>query len=251
MCLHKVGEVEGCVADRVDLLEVANPAYGRRITAERMKDFRDEMPAAEFIREFLGWWDEPGVADAAIGRELWLSRTDRASKPMDPVAFAIDVPPDRSSASIGVGGRRDDGRSHVGVVDSRPGVGWVVARMVELRDRWSPCAVVVDGRSAAASLIPALTEAGFEVEVATAADMARACGAIFDAVTEDTVRHLGKAGLTAAVAATSTRPLGEGFAWDRRDPRRDISQWVAVTLALHGYAVHGPKSEVEPWGVFV
>lgn len=249
-CSHGL-KVAGCALDDVDNWRRSNPALGRRITVETLSAQRRALPSEEFAREFLGWWDDPApLDDGGIDPELWASRTDRGSEPGDPVAFAVDVTPDRTQSCIAVAGRRDDGRAHVGIVAAGRGVGWVVDRVVELVGKWKPCAVVVDGRSPAASLLPVLAERGITAEVTNATDMARACGAFYDGVVEDSLRHLGKPGLTAAVAGATTRPLGEGFAWDTRSgARRDISQLVAATLALHGFAVHGPSThETDVWG---
>jgi hypothetical protein len=250
-CDHSLKAV-GCALDDIEQVRKANPALDRRITVEYIAAERRALTPAEFARERLGWWDDPAeVLETGIDPELWAQRTDRGSEPVDPVAFAVDVSPDRKTACIAVAGRRADGLSHVGVVASAKGTAWLVDRVAELVEKWKPCAVVIDGRSAAASLLPAFAEAKIDIEVTSASDMAQACGAFFDAVVEDRLRHLGKDALTAAVKAATTRPLGEGFAWNRRNPNREISQLVAVTLALHGFAVHGPTTtEVEPWGVF-
>jgi len=247
-CSHSL-KAEGCALDDRENWRKANPQLGRRISVDYVAAERRALTPEEFARERLGWWDEPeALVEAGIDPEMWAARTDRGSEPVDPVAFAVDVAPDRKTACIAVAGRRSDGLAHVGVVDASKGTAWVVERVIELREKWSPCAIVIDGRSAAASLLPTFAERGVEVEVTNAGDMARACGAFYDAVVEDQLRHLGKEGLTAAVKAATTRPLGEGFAWDRRDFRRDISQLVAATLALHGFAVHGPSDDVEVWG---
>jgi hypothetical protein len=52
---------------------------------------------------------------------------------------------------------------HVEVADNRLGTAWVVDRLIEMR-RWSQLPVRIDPASAAASLVPALTEAGVEVQ---------------------------------------------------------------------------------------
>jgi hypothetical protein len=46
--------------------------------------------------------------------------------------------------AIAVAGTRLDGLGDAEVVDHRPGIGWVVWRLLELADKWSPCAIVVN-----------------------------------------------------------------------------------------------------------
>lgn len=258
-CTHQFGLVEGCALDNRDNWRVANPAEGRRITIAKLAALRESLPPGEFGREHMGWWERPVEEMAGpISPEMWARLVDVDSVPADPVAFGLHVSQDRGTAAISVAGRRADGRIHVGIVpaakggalDTLPGTGWIPARLVQLVEQWSPCAVVVDSGSAAASLIPALTEAGVEVVTTNASDMARACGQLFDAVTEDQLRHKGAVPLAKAVAAAKTRELRDAWAWDRKDSGSDITQLVAVTLAVHGLIVHGPQKETETevWG---
>lgn len=151
-----------------------------------------------------------------------------------------------------------------GVLDHRPGTGWLVERLVQLNNDVKPCVIVVDARSPAASLLPALEEAGLSVTadpargtgaviVATgASDMARACGAFYDAVSDtQNVRHIGQGVLDAAVEGAVQRPLGDAWAYSRKTSTTNISPLVSVTLALHGLTVYGLEQEpVTPWMSF-
>jgi hypothetical protein len=128
--------------------------------------------------------------------------------------------------------------------------GWLPARVLELRDQWQPCATVVDNFSAAATLIPAIEEMQVEVLATNGADLARACSGFYAAVHEDQLRHQGSTMLTRSVLGGKKRDLLDGWAWDRKDTSSDITQLVAVTLALHGLNVNGRTPETEVWGMF-
>ena len=91
----------------------------------------------------------------------WLACLDPRSQLVGRVAFGLDVSPDRAWASIAAAGRRADGLTHVELVDHQPGTGWVVDRLVELVERHSPVAVVVDPGSAAGALLPAWPPPGW------------------------------------------------------------------------------------------
>lgn len=211
----------------------ANPALGIRITPEFVQRERAAMPEAEFLRERLGVWDDSSTA-AVIPFETWAARIDRLSQACDPVTFALDVTPDRSAASIGMASRRPDGRWHVEVVDNRPGTGWLINRVVELQ-RWRPQAVVLDSAGPVASFQVPLREVGVEVTAISTREVGQACGMFFDAVMAERLVHIDQTPLTAAVHAARQRPLGEAWAWHRKD-QTDISPLVAVTLALFGSA---------------
>lgn len=212
----------------------ANPALGIRISESFIQLERDAMPEVEFKRERLGIWDD-AATNAVIPMDVWEGLIDRASQPLDPVTFSVDIAPDRSASSIGVAGRRADGAWHVEVADNRLGTAWVVDRLIEMR-RWSQQPVRIDKGSAAASLIPTLVEAGVAVQTIGTSEHAQACGGFFDAVLAGRVRHIDQSPLTAAVHGARKRPLLDAWAWNRKDLTTDITPLVAVTLAMHGHA---------------
>jgi hypothetical protein len=231
----------------------ANPAMGIRISQEHIQRERLSMSPTVFARERLGVGDYPSDrADtwSVIGQDAWRALADGESKPSDPVAFAIDMTPERSHAAIGVAGASGSA-VHVEVVDHRPGTGWVVERAVDLQERWGPCAWIVDGGGPAGALISDLERAGLTVRVPKVREVAQACGQFYDAVTEQTLVHLDQAPLAAALAGARKRELGEAWAWARRGVSVDISPLVAVTLAAWGLRTRtDEEEEVAPWAVF-
>ncbi|MEU1736473.1 hypothetical protein [Streptosporangium sp. NPDC020145] len=224
----------------------ANPSLGYTISEEAIASALATDPEAIFRTEVLCQRVESLIPEwAVIPQDPWTSIADPASRLVDPVAFALDATPDRSMGAIGVVGRRADGLDHAEVVDHRPGTGWMVARMLELVERWRPCAVVVDGAGPAGSLIAPLEAAGVEVVKPSAREYAQACVSLYDAVvppanaTEDwrsTLRHLDQAPLNAALAGATKRDLADLWAWARRGASVDISPLVGITLARWGHA---------------
>ena len=57
----------------------------------------------------------------------------------------------------------------------------------------------------------------------------------YDGVEAGTLNHLNVPALNAAVAGAVKRPLGERWAWSRKDSSVDITPLVASTLALYGF----------------
>jgi phage terminase large subunit-like protein len=212
----------------------ANPALGIRITEQFIERERDAMPDVEFKRERLGIWDDAST-NAVIPFDVWDEAIDRTSQPLDPVTVAVDISPDRSTSSIGLAGRRADSSWHVEVVANRLGTGWIVDALLELR-RWTQLPVRIDRASAAASLIPTLTEAGIDVQTIGTTEYGQACGAFFDAALAGRLHHIDQTPLTAAVRGARKRPLLDAWAWNRKDSSTDITPLVAVTLAMHGHA---------------
>jgi hypothetical protein len=222
----------------VDVLDranwaAANPGLGHRISLEALEDDLAQMSEDGFAREHLGIWDD-AARRTVIPLDVWDALADPQSDPQGSVAFAVDVAPDRSSASIAVAGFRIDGQQHVGLVQAGPGTAWVVPRLVELIGRWQPLAVVVDPGSPAGSLLPALAESSVDVTLSSTREVGQAFGAFVDAVTAGEVRHLGQPLLTDALAGAKKRALGDAWAWDRKNYDTDITPLVAATLALWG-----------------
>lgn len=226
-------------ADR-DAWAQANPGLGIRLSEEFTAKELDALGDEGFRRERLGIWSESTTA-SVIPADVWAALADAQSAALDPVAFAVEVNGARTVAAIGAAGLREDGRHHVEVIEHREGTGWVVDRVAALVEKWQPCAVVVDETGAAGSLIDPLRQAGVDVLIPTARDVAAAAGRFFDACQPETssIRHRGQDALDAAVAGAATRPLGDAWTWDRRTRGSDITSLVAVTLALWGFEETG------------
>jgi hypothetical protein len=227
----------------------ANPAVGFRLTLDKVHNERMTLSPAGYARERLGVGDYPSdVADTwqVIGEDAWRALAAAESEPSDPVAFAIDMTPERSHAAIAVAGEWRGG-AHVEVVDHRPGTGWILDRAAELHEKWRPRCWVVDAGGPAGSLIADLAERlGVEVVQPKAREVAAACGQFFDAVAEQTLSHLDQAPLASALAGAQKRPLGDAWAWARRLVSVDISPLVAATLAKWGLGAEVEEPEGAP-----
>lgn len=221
------------------------PAYG--ITCREAgiaNDFRS-MDLTEFKRAFLNVWTSARV-EPVIPLGVWDSLADPTSQPLDPVAIAFDVSPDRSSAAIAAAGKRADERMHVEIIDHRPGTAWLTERVALIARRQEPCAVVADATGPAGAMLPELERLGVKVTTTGARDQAQACGLFYDAATNDKLRHLGTSELRTALDGAVKRPLGDAWAWSRKGSGVDICPLVAGTLAVWGAQVHSTEAP-EVW----
>lgn len=227
-------EVTDDVAESPAMWRMANPALGIRISAEHIEHELRSMDARTFAVERLGAGDYPrtdGEIAGAISLEQWDALADDKSKLLDPVCIAYDISPDRR-ASIVAAGYNAARRLHVEVIANRSGTQWVPAKLLELQERHDPLVVVGDGYGPAASLKTTIEEAGVAIEQSTANEHAQACGLLLDAVTQGTLVHLGSDELRSAIRGAATRPLGDAWAWSRKNSNTDISPLVAATLAV-------------------
>jgi len=237
-CDHMVG-TPGCALDDMDLWRKACIVTARK-DPEHMAaiaDLRRELDPDEFMRECLGWWDEP-LGDAAIPEAVWRTMLDPRSSTSDPV-FALDVAPDRTWAAVVVAGPRDDGRVHVEITsnerefDYRPGTTWVRFRLREMLRKRGRLTIHIAQGSAAESLVPDLEEDGITVERVPNSEVIAACGRFYDLAHDGRLRHLGQDELTTAVTSARKKDLGErAFTWIRAGSMGDISPMYAATLAV-------------------
>ena len=58
------------------------------------------------------------------------------------------------------------------------------------------------------------------------------CGQLVDLVAQGDLAHLGSDDLRDAIRGARSRPLGDAWAWSRKNSSVDISPLVAATLAL-------------------
>lgn len=219
----------------------ANPGLGVRMSWDWTEHERTvDMSARGFAVERLGIGDWPATTEDAarvISRVQWdaCRETDREKRITSLTAFAVDVNPERTSASIGVAGRRTDGLWQFAIADRRKGVDWVPARCVELLASDPFASFVVLARSPADALVPDLEDAGLRVERVSGADYGMACAGFYDAVDQhqawfpDPQRDVEDALAGARKGAVSEN----AWHWSRKaSTAADISPLVAVTLAL-------------------
>jgi phage terminase large subunit-like protein len=219
----------------------ANPALGsgqgsQRVTYDNVIAERSVASDEGFARERLGMWSESSVA-RVISADSWAvcanpGLVDAGRE----VCFAVDVAPDRGSASIAAASWTSDGSAFVDVVETRRGEpDWGVEKVAGMCGRHDVRAVVIDAAGPAVSLVDALRQRGITVTVTTSRQMAAACANFYDNVMDGTMRHLDQPWLNVALSVARKRMIGDtGWGWSRKDSGSDITPVTAATLALWG-----------------
>lgn len=227
----------GCdIWDR-DGWAAANPSLGHSITERTVASAARTDPEWVFRTEVLCQWSD-GTLEGPFPPGAWDKGRDPASRvALDaPVVLCVDVSWDRSTAHIGLAGRRVDGAPHVEVVASRAGTDWVVPWLTsddrQRRVRDAPVVVQATAGSPAASLVDAMRDAGVSVVEWKGADLTAATGGFYDAVREGRVWHPPWPALDLAAATAAPKMLeGGAFVWDRRKSPNDAAPLIAVTGA--------------------
>jgi len=205
------------------------PALGWTISEEVVAHARTTMSDHEFRRGFANQWVHAD-RDRIIPAELWDMVQDPTAAPSAPLVFAVDVQPDRSAASIA-----SAGGGIVELIEHRPGVSWVVQRLVDLQTRWGGD-VVLDAGGPAGALVEDMEKAGVKVAPLGSAEVVAACARFYDRVADGQVRIRSNPLLDEAVAGLAKRPVGDRFVWSRTTSTADVTPLMAATLALQGPA---------------
>lgn len=214
---------DGCDPGDPDVWRGCMPALGHTIDIDLIRQEFETLDESEFRRAYLNQWTTVSTSVFAHGQ--WEAVCFRTIVPK-PDAFALDVNPDRTHASIAGA----DAAGLCGLNDHRPGVGWALDEIIRLHDKYR-APVAVQSNSAAGAMIAELERAGVNVVPFTAQTVRDACGQFFDDVTETRIRVRSDRDLDVAVHGAVKRASGDAWVWDRRVRDVDVSPLVAVTLA--------------------
>ena len=242
-CQHEPGTA-GCALDDKDLWRHSCPVTARKDpkTMQAIANLRQALPPEEFMRECLGWWDEP-MGDAPIPETTWATMLDVDSQIEGIPSIALDVGPERDWACLVGAGMNADGKVHVEITsnstnwDHRQGVAWVVQRALEVT-AGNP--LYIAAGSAAESLVPDLEAVGVYVVRVPPRDGVAACGRFYDLATGGDLAHPDQTELATAVSAARRKWIGDrAFVWVRPEGRGDLTPMYGATLAVWAAAFSG------------
>lgn len=229
------GNDPGVDLDDVEAIARANPALGRRIYMDFIDTEREAMSADEFSRERLGVPEMPlGAGDALFDSTKWEAIADPDSLPTDEsLRLALDAPPELTSATFSIAGRRVDGLTHVSIVEHvpPPKMNDLVRYAKALTDRHGTELIIPAG-SPARAWRSELIEAGVPLDELKPAEMVEGFGAFKRKALELSLRHRGQPELTNAVMGIEVRKAAEVDMPDRRRSSVNIAPAMAAMAAL-------------------
>lgn len=201
-------------AIRQQLVNLGEPEFDRAfLCRRRVEQYESKIPPAVWARQ---------LRDAA------------QAEPIAPFVLALDIAADRSAASIAAAALTAAGELVV-ITDTRPGTSWLLRAARDLQQARRPAAIIADRRAPIGSMIDRLAlELGPITEPDTV-EFGHSAGLFVDGLVDGEVVHVGQAPLDTAAAQARTRPLGDAFAWNRRESPCDISPLCVATLAVWGH----------------
>jgi phage terminase large subunit-like protein len=214
----------------------AHPAIGHTISLDFvMNELQTDPDPAEVRRAYLGWWPSPKAPPAVIPAEAW--RACYAPDPEDcwdgTPLWTVDVALERDWTSIGIAGKATDpeARCFVELVHREEGTEWAVSKLTRLAEKHGGWKVALDAGGGAASLIPDLEDAGFEVVKMPAAQRAAACTGFYDDALAGALRTLENTDVTEARKSAAKVGRGESWVFSRGKSMQDITALYALIVA--------------------
>lgn len=255
------------------------PAFGHTITlarllarldkAQRNPDEVDEdgfePGVAGFRRAYLNQWPKfPAFGEEGdvgpIPMKLWNALTDGDSRTREDrtedyddlhaLRLSLDVPPEQSTATFAIAGRREDNLIHVDIrrhVEPKE-MGQLVLLAKRLTDGHNT-PLILPPSSQAKGWRAEFEQAGVPLDILTPAEYAEACSAMKAAITNASLRHRGQPEMSVAVAGLGVKSSGDVDVWSRRNSSVNIAPFVAATCALVRVAKEAPTS-VDPFVVY-
>lgn len=218
-------------------LRNVNPSFPHRVGERAILRNKKGLTDDSVYREVFGLWDTIGKQFSPINGPLWREGADVGpSDGTKPAALAVDMSHARE-ISVGACWLEADS-AHVeevwAGVDEPAAVEWIVARA----GRRLP--VMIDAKSPASSMIPALKARKVKVLTGNENDMARGCGLFASDVEAGRLTHADQEAVNDAREGARKRPIGTagGWGYDRKDPTSKIHPLVAVTLARVAATIH-------------
>jgi len=229
----------------------ANPAMGIRIDPDFIRTEMGALEEEDFVRERLGRFPESVDATvAAIDEDDWKACKAPDSTLAGPFVLVFEVSVDRKGAVIASVGPSTLGGTHVEIIENRKRTGWVVRRLVELKAKHRPDAILANPSGPAGGLLADCEREGLTITEVKGNDYTQACQAAYDDITEGRWRHIDQASLTAAVTGAAWRTQGDARVFDRRG-LLDIAPLTAVSLGAWFIGKGPGPSSYEERGLMV
>lgn len=219
---------------------LTNPGLASgRLQIDVIEGERGRYSPDGFARERLGWWVTDMGVDGPFPSGTWAAGVDATSRiaPDSRRAFGLDVSWDRSTGYIVGVGLREDGAAHVEMAMQASGTHWIVAWLTDpkrVARFGGKVPVVAQGRGGpVASLLDDLrAHESIDLIEWQGSDLGAASGVLYDAVVGGRLFHPPWPALDLAAATARTKPLGDGWGWDRRKSPNDAAPLVATTGAV-------------------
>ncbi len=212
-----------------------NPAIGNTISETVVRDALATMAEDEFRRAFLNQW--VGSTARMIPEAAWDACVSSTAQLAGDLTLAVDTNPDRTFASICLA----DKFGTVELSAYGAGTSWVAPKLIELAKQHR--ATVVLDKVTSAGYLPDLERANVRVHAISVSELTTSAAKFFVSIGDQVLRVRANElidELDRSVAIAEKRPIGDAWAWRRKDLSSDLSPLVAASLAHWGASAFEP-----------
>lgn len=214
-----------------------HPALGHTITVADLQDLSKQHTYGEWMRAFMN--TQTVTLEALIDPALITDLQSVQTPPVDKGALTLgyEVAADRSRAAI-VAAWFDPATDlpAVKIVHAAAGDTWLAPMLDALRADLKPRAIGADDggptRDITDQLKSAFDWADRELNILGPRDFATACDALKARILTRSISLDAEPYMTQSFDNVVTRPMGQGYAWDRVKSRGPICELIAGTVAL-------------------
>lgn len=251
-------------ADDIEVVARRHPACGFTITKEDLRKKQEKARRkgvvdgvdqyAGFKRAYCNIWGTVGAREEAKLPEFeWAASRipvkqalKLRDRPQPVVTFDVDLNSESASTGVCTGSISDP---YGQMLDHKQGVGWLPARLVELVLAHKPVAVGYNAVGATLAQVGPIQVAFKAADISTdllvpvvATEYSAACDGLYADVKEGRLkRPEGQQSLDLAGEDATERPLGEGWAFHRRQATVPISPLVCLTVGRHLLPTEDPS----------
>ena len=209
-----------------------HPGLGLTASVATLRQDREGMDPDLFHRSYLNVTTRMAVA-SILDPAAWRDCADPAQRITDRPWVAFDAAPDRSTVAVAMAGLTDAGRPHLGIVTVCPTDQATDA--VHALVRAHGAHLLADASGPAGPIVDSLRSRGLTVDAPTQAAMARASGALADAIRARQVTHSHQPILDHAVLQAQPRKMRDTWVLDRG---ADSGHVVLAAALAHDRARH-------------
>lgn len=200
----EIGAPDGADPTDVAGYHLFNPSFPRRTSLRAINRMRKNLGPESFLLEGMGIW--PGDGPSVMPE--WEERAVPGGVPSTRrLVLGVATAADGSRGSIAAAVRTSLG-VQVGVVDRRPGTGWLVDEVKRIQ-REQRAVVTVRAKGAISDLVDDLVDAGVTVDELSEEAYLDACAETRRMVREGGLVHAGHPALTRAVRAARWQKVGQ------------------------------------------
>lgn len=197
-CDHKDRKDPGCALNDFELAKPANPAWlAGRIGREAIESMRRSLDPAEYMREILGWWEDPAgealtIDDLIVEWDTWTGLWNGEDPDPASLVLAVRRSTDLGKLAVCGGWLWPDGRKHIGAVLRSPDLRAAAEEVARIQTERG-CRVMIDDRDPGGkTTAKLLKDAKVKLTTMTFDDMTEACAELIVGVNDKLVTHFGE-----------------------------------------------------------